>query len=286
MNYIEFRDKNNGNFVEITGSANAKNQCVDLANAYIRDVLKLPIVEWTNAQDFPKKCLPPNYEWIKNDPNNAKQIPSQGDVMIFESTDGVGHISIFDNGKVGENSFVSFDQNWPLKSAPKLISHTYTGKYKVVGWLRARTQEDTNMTDDQKRALAVLEQYKIIAKHGNLEGAANSAVSAATDLPTKIVQIGILETKVAKLESDSQLFEEKLTELEGKIAINMKTVSSLQKELKTANEQVSIAIEQLGIKTTESSKYRKLYEGYNNMTGWELISIGLSKLFIKKSNAK
>ena len=172
MTYKQFKDKWIGKPCEVTGSDNAKNQCVDLANAYIRDVCSLPIIKWTNAKDFPKKCLAPDYEWIKNNPKDAKQIPEQGDLMIFDSPDNIGHISIFDNGVVGENKFVSFDQNFPLKSFCKLVTHAYTGTYKILGWLRPRGII-SDMTAEEKNILKFLE--------GKTEGDVRQAFGCLAD---------------------------------------------------------------------------------------------------------
>lgn len=127
MTLTEFLIKYNGKWVEVAGSVNAKNQCVDLANAFIRDVLGLPIIEWTNAVDFPSKAGDA-YEWIKNTPTG---IPQEGDLMIFGGK--YGHISIFLEGNV--NTFKSFDQNFPLGSDSHVQGHGYSN---VLGWLRKK----------------------------------------------------------------------------------------------------------------------------------------------------
>jgi len=101
-------------------------------------------------------------------------------------------------------------------------------------------------------------------------------------LKTKDEQIRTLETKVANLETNTETFTQRLSEIEAKLAENEKTVKQYQKDLKTANELAANATEQLGIVTTDRNKYRKLYEGYNNLSGWGLIKLGISKLSIKK----
>ena len=116
-----------GRYCEVAGSANAQNQCVDLANAYIRDVLKLPIIEWTNAVDFPSKAGD-KYEYILNTPTN---VPQRGDIIIWKPFPG--HIAIFIEGNA--NRFTSFDQNFPVGSKCHIQEHTYQN---VTGWLRAK----------------------------------------------------------------------------------------------------------------------------------------------------
>lgn len=101
-------------------------------------------------------------------------------------------------------------------------------------------------------------------------------------LKTKDEQIRTLETKVANLEADTKIFTQRLSEIEAKLSENEKTVKQYQKELKIANELAANATGQLETVTADRNKYRKLYEGYNNLSGWGLIKLGISKLSIKK----
>lgn len=127
----EFVKKHTGKKLEVAGSANAMYQCTDLCNGYLRDVLGLPIIEWTNAIDFPKKAGD-KYEWIQNTPTG---VPQKGDLMVFK-IGKYGHISIFIEGDV--NSFDSFDQNYPIGSSCHIQKHTYKN---VVGWLRPKQSD-------------------------------------------------------------------------------------------------------------------------------------------------
>jgi len=126
----EFVLKWNGKYCEVAGSANAQNQCVDLANAYLRDVLNLPIVEWTNAIDFPSK-LTEKFDYILNTPTG---VPQEGDMMI--SGVSYGHIGIFLEGDA--NHFYSFDENYPTGSFCTVVEHNYDSP-KVHGWLRLKS---------------------------------------------------------------------------------------------------------------------------------------------------
>lgn len=130
MTIQEFINKYNGKYVEVAGSPNALNQCVDLANAYIREVLGLPIIEWTNAVDFPTKAGD-KYDYILNTPTG---VPQKGDLMIWKPSPG--HIAIFIEGDA--NRFTSFDENFPIGSKSHIQEHTYQN---VTGWLRAKNQE-------------------------------------------------------------------------------------------------------------------------------------------------
>ena len=130
ITHDEFIKKYNGKFVEVAGSANAKNQCVDLVNAYLREVLDQPIVEWTNARDFPSK-LTENFDWFNNDPD---AIPKQGDLIVWQHNEA-GHIAICDTASL--NEFHSFDQNYPTGTPCHIQRHTYL-RPKVAGWLRLK----------------------------------------------------------------------------------------------------------------------------------------------------
>ena len=95
MTLENFINKYDGKFVEYHSfSANAKNQCVDLANQYIVEVLGLPAIIGTNAQQFPDKGGD-SYTYILNTPTG---VPQKGDLMIWSSADNVGHIGIFVSG--------------------------------------------------------------------------------------------------------------------------------------------------------------------------------------------
>ena len=128
----EFLDKNNGKYVEVAGTSNALNQCVDLANAYLRDVLNQPIVEWTNAKDFPLK-IGDKFEYILNTPTN---VPIEGDLIVWDG--GNGHIAIFIEGDA--NTFRSYDQNYPTGSPCHIQQHNYSS---VTGWLRFKGNVNT-----------------------------------------------------------------------------------------------------------------------------------------------
>ena len=128
MTFSDFLSKWNGRYCEIAGSLDAKFQCVDLANLYIRDVLELSIIEWTNAVDFPIEADLTKYNYILNTPTN---IPREGDLIIWKPSPG--HIAIFIEGNV--DTFKSFDQNFPIGSPCHVQNHTYVN---IIGWLRCK----------------------------------------------------------------------------------------------------------------------------------------------------
>lgn len=135
MSIDEFFSKYNNQYVEVSGST-AKWQCVDLANAYIRDVLGQPIIQYTNAEDFPNKIK--SYgTWVKNTPTG---IPPKGAIVVWDySTNEWGHIAIA-TGKGTTSTFESFDQNYPTGSKCHFVTHNYNS---VIGWLIPTIKEST-----------------------------------------------------------------------------------------------------------------------------------------------
>lgn len=153
MTLEQFIEKYTGKKVEYHSySSNSLFQCADLANQYIVEVLGLPAIIGTNAQDFPKKAGN-KYDYIINTPTGQ---PSPGDIMIFKSADGVGHISVHVKN-ISLSLFTSFDQNYPTGSPCKLVNHNYTN---VLGWLRKKgeSQPPVNLDPMQEK---ILKKYNV-----------------------------------------------------------------------------------------------------------------------------
>jgi len=199
--FKQFIKDNDGKFIEVAGSANALNQCVDLANAYLRDVLNHKIVEWTNAIDFPEKLT--DFEWIENEPYN---IPKPGDLMIFFGQ--YGHISIFVKGDV--NSFNSFDENYPTNSPAHIQKHNYNN---VFGWLRPPIESE-NMSDSLQECL---KQHNQLVDEANKRDKKLKTVKAELkqtkkDLETCKKQVGAYKGKVTEAQNATIKVRENLTE--------------------------------------------------------------------------
>lgn len=270
MTLKEFIAKYDGKFVEYHSfSAGATNQCVDLANQYIVEVLGFSAIIGTNAQDFPKKAGS-NFTYILNTPTGQ---PEPGDLMIFKSPDGVGHISIHVSN-TSLSLFTSFDQNFPSKSPCKLTNHNYTN---VLGWLRAKGVTTENI-DQLKKDLE--EQRKQVS---NLQNQVNGLLVNISDWEKKYnecntqrIEAGAsadgfrkqLNDFVAKLASllgtrqevpeiiasieTAITFEDKAVELDRKLAIEVKEhqadVESFGKEiagLKTQLESLETKYKEL-----------------------------------------
>lgn len=163
MDISNFVAKWNGVYVEVAGTS-AQNQCVDLANLYIRDFLGFPIIEWTNAKDFPSKGGS-NYTWIANTPTG---VPQEGDLVIWSGT--WGHIAIFMNGNT--NDFHSFDENYPTGTPCHIQYHTYAN---VLGWMRPKMPTPVTcdphwrIERDDNHKLYLAEQTKVTAAAAQLK---------------------------------------------------------------------------------------------------------------------
>ena len=193
MNLYDFIEKWDGRFLEVAGSSNAKNQCVDLANGYIRDVLNLPIIEWTNAKDFPTHLIAKeHFDYIKNTPEG---VPEKGDLIIWGGT--YGHIAIFLSGDV--NWFTSFDENWPTGSFCHKVDHAYTN---VIGWLRPKGDSMINSNDLQK----CLEQHTHLMSE--IEKKDKTISSQATELTKYKKDEKVLIDKLETAQDDFEKAEE------------------------------------------------------------------------------
>jgi hypothetical protein len=247
--FDDFVTKNNGQPVEVEDPSNL-DQCFDLAFAWC-DFINIPRETirhlnayqiWTQPVDITLKY----FDYIPNTPNG---IPPQGAIVVFTQAVGsAGHVSIA-SGKGDTNSFESFDQNWSGAKYAKLVTHPYTSVY---GWLRKKeaSTNDPTILGQSDAFIALCTELKVTVptkdnalaklKAQNeqimqLEGInqekdrQNSALSEEIqllkgDLQKAIEQNKALQdnltaaTKVAEAdEGKLALFEEKITELEGKV---------------------------------------------------------------------
>jgi hypothetical protein len=274
MTLDEFISKYNGKKIEYHSyGEGAQFQCVDLINFYITEVLELKAIIGTNAQDFPSKASKTDYDWIVNTPTG---VPVKGDIIIFKSPDGVGHISVFIEGDT--NYFKSLDQNYPLNSPCTIVNHNYRN---VLGWLHPKkepmsntisiakdtferlvfksTQHDTlveYLISEADPNTTTAEQLKSVV--AGLKSRAtdqeNRAVKAEVELANRIDEIGRLKDEIASLKSLVKQTEDSLNsnvkqykilidEYKGQLEAKQGEVDRLAKEL----GEVQLALAQEGI---------------------------------------
>lgn len=140
MTLSQFITKYLGKQVEYHSfNPNAKYQCVDLANAYIKEILGLTPIIGTDAKDMGSKASKTEFDWIPNTPTG---VPQPGDIVIWNSKvgGGAGHIAIFLDGDA--NSFTALSQNDPIGRETHLKKYNYNS---VLGWLHPKKGTMANM---------------------------------------------------------------------------------------------------------------------------------------------
>lgn len=138
MTFDKWVNDNLGRGIDYDGTYGV--QCVDLAKHYIRNVLGITPQSIGNAIEYYNKrrtssYLTKNFDWIDNTPSF---IPKKGDLCVFASKSGNGHISIA-TGEGTTSYFYSYDQNYPkAKHEPMTkIKHTYNS---FLGVLRPKNR--------------------------------------------------------------------------------------------------------------------------------------------------
>src|ERR1044072_2136383 len=124
-------------------------QCYDWVVKYMKLTAKLPgnpLMRWTGGvRDFAEhfdeitvsgRKLATYYKYVKNDPSDPKQLPKQGDIIIWSGklpgSGGYGHTGVVDSAT--SSGFYSYDQNWGGRFVHK-VHHSWG---HVLGWMTPR----------------------------------------------------------------------------------------------------------------------------------------------------
>lgn len=148
MNYQDFKSR-------VVGRIIGDGQCVSLINdnssAYVEYLF--PGVNWTSvmAPVVSAKQLAGKsnsyLQWVANDHNNPNQLPSQGDIMVFDATPQAGYTNSFNNpdGHTGvcesasSSGYTLLQQNAPRSGDP-VNATFYPWKFRpCLGWYRPLT---------------------------------------------------------------------------------------------------------------------------------------------------
>lgn len=161
MTFNKWVKENLGKGIDYDGTYGV--QCVDLAKHYIKNVLGVTPQSIGNAIEYYNKrktseYLTKNFKWIDN---TAEFIPKKGDLCVFTSKSGNGHISVA-TGEGTTSYFYSYDQNFPkAKHEPMTkIKHSYTS---FLGVLRPKKKKSKSLKyfkaykDDSKSIVDALE---------------------------------------------------------------------------------------------------------------------------------
>lgn len=141
MTFEKWVSQNLGKSIDYDGVYGV--QCVDLVKHYIKNVLDVKPESIGNAIEYYNKrktseYLTKNFKWIDN---TAEFVPKKGDLCVFTSRSGNGHISVA-TGEGTTSYFYSYDQNFPrAKHEPMtLVKHSYTS---FLGVLRPKKKKST-----------------------------------------------------------------------------------------------------------------------------------------------
>lgn len=280
MTLQEFKNKYLGKQVEFHSyGSGAYNQCVDLVNAYINEVLDNNTKDYTeiigtNAKDFNTKYDPEDFEWIANTPTG---VPQRGDIVVWNGRvgGGAGHVAIFLSGDA--NSFESLDQNWSQVERVTIERHNYNN---VSGWLRpknAPSQDDNtyrgfDLTNRESMKVAVdavvrLQNGELIEQE-KCDKIVGGYKSRITDLEKKLEseegrasvekekrvqaekalaefriecdrQIESLKRQLNEAQKDTPDLEKMKEEYEGQLRVERESREALQKKLSKANIEIA-----------------------------------------------
>ena len=140
-------------------------QCVDLVKSFIKNVLGITPQSIGNAIEYYRKrntsvYLKKNFTWYSY---KRGFVPHRGDICVFTSKSGNGHVSIA-TGEGNDEYFYSFDENYPRgKHEPMTkIKHTYNS---LLGVLRPKNQANI----ETKKPSASAEYYpRYTGKSGSI----------------------------------------------------------------------------------------------------------------------
>lgn len=230
MTLDEFVKKYDGRYVEVSGP-NSANQCVDLANEYIRSVLNLPIIPFANAVDFPTKDKE-HFNYIENTPEG---VPKKGDLVIWGGS--FGHIAIFLDGNA--SGFNSFDQNYPTGTPCHIQHHTYL-RPKVIGWMHPKENMDplqeclaqhTKLVDECTTLKKTIETLKAEEEAFRVD-VANMKLAYEENIKKLNIQLD------GKLLLETQLQQEKDGRREDQLHADMKRID-LEGEIEKLKQQLA-----------------------------------------------
>ncbi len=201
---------------EVAGSPDSLNQCVDWANAYIKDALGLSIIEWTDAKDFASKAGD-KYDYIKSTPTN---FPLLGDIVIWNGNigSGHGHIAVALGGDA--NTFVSTDENWSISQRVTVERHNYDN---VAGWLHPKQLPSSD-------TIAVLKTdfERLVSKSSSYDQFISAGYITPADVKLKL---DAAQATIDKLNSDLGNYKASNNAFQAVIELDKKEISKLKAQL-------------------------------------------------------
>ena|ERR1035437_6696881 len=253
MTFQEFLTKYNGQYIDYDHAYS--NQCVDLMNQYLADVLGItnPIQVFPGATAFQiyTNANDSRFDKIANTPTG---IPSDGDIIFWNTGVGsAGHVAIFISGTA--NSFTSFDQNWPVNSPCHTQGHTYAN---VAGWLHYKNTP----TDSQTIILGQSDAFIAICTKLNLPANRDIVLGEIEKLLTYEDQI---------IQKDKQLSDAQtqITDLTQQVTDKANTLKDLQTQLADLTTKVNQEVDANKILSNQIAELKQT-TGQQVFTGWRL----------------
>ena len=211
-------------------------ECLSVCKLYIKECFGInpPASGSGSAYGYWSNFPNPLGEIFEKVLNTDDLIPQKGWIGIMEAwdTNPYGHIFIVADGST-KTICKNWAQNWSSKTF-QLESNKYT---HIIGYLKPKSIIN-DMTDEQKRVLELLENYKITAGHGNLEGAMNTLIGTVTTLRNT-------EETVSNQKKEIEAFKKQSETDNG-------AIKTLEEQLKMANTVSD------GLKTTISDQYKEM----------------------------
>ena len=281
MTYNEFKKKWLGKGINFDG--NFGNQCVDVYRMYCNEVLNIPqSPPVKGAKNIWDTYLTQYFDRIDSTPTND---PDQGDIIIWDIGE-YGHIGICDTADI--NEVTCFEQNFTQagtvldgKGVAELRKHNYNG---IKGWLKFKKQTEMTLTEDQQRIIQFLNEVDAN------EGMVREAFGALVDITPVRNRLEQLETEVKELKQTVKNQTVQITNLTESLKQEQDLRANYQTQVMSANKKIEELLKQIETKDQEieavkaiSNKYQRLYKGYNDASGWDLIKLGLEKLFVKET---
>jgi hypothetical protein len=221
ITFDQFKNKYLGKQVEYHSySPGAENQCVDLINQYLTEVLGLDPIIGTHAKDFKNRYNSEQLEWIPNTPNG---VPGVGDIIVWNGRvgGGYGHVGIFESGDV--NGFVSIDQNWSIPEKVTREKHNYNN---VSGWLRPKEQQ---MPSEGKIEIDKKKFEELVTKSSRWDGVLAVGYTSVAQIEQDIKQLKQAASDAqANERTERERAEKARKELNSLIAIVAKALNTQQ----------------------------------------------------------
>lgn len=230
------------------------SQCVDLFNFYYEYITgRNPYSDGfgvAGAKDLWNVKVP-FFDYITNDPNDINQLPSAGDIMIYNGsmsgTGGYGHVAM-----VGEEKNIYYEQNYGGMFV-KRNSRRFNG-YEI-GWLSYKgfNNGGNTMNDDTARQVG----FHYLGRHGR-DGRPNALLAPQGDLQGRPLTNEVLGEIFLSQES-RQWRDADMPNLFNERDRLRSENATLQGQLSTANQQVASLTSQVSTLTQERDKAVKDY---------------------------